>query len=233
MTFHQIFYNNYKGYISFDFKRALHLTIADLEHIQKWYPYRITGIGGHGLDFESLSGFRPDTFLFTVLRDPIDRYLSFYHHLKANHELAISLDDFLNYPVHFNFQTNAISPSGSVEEAKQVIDRFDLVGIFEQMDKTHQLLEGLLNIDCNQRKLNQTNQRRVYLHELTREQQQKCHDNNAKDMALYQHALKKFKQLNPQDTTVRRTSSISRTLAQIKRKLSILYVNKVLLRRYQ
>lgn len=138
-------------------------SIAQLEAMDAAERAKIRMLIGHmGYGLHELLA--PPTTYFTILREPIDRVISFYHFVKrtGGHYLHgtvlqdnIGLDDFVKNKMTLmtdNFQVRLISgvwdkypygecPRAALEQAKQILqNNFTVVGLTEEFDKTLILL---------------------------------------------------------------------------------------------
>ncbi|MCP4423323.1 MAG: sulfotransferase family 2 domain-containing protein [Chloroflexi bacterium] len=125
----------------------------------------LTGHMGYGLHDQMA----PPTAYFTILREPIERIISFYYFVQRNgahylHDFVlkddVGLDDFVKSRISImtdNFQVRLISgvwdqrPYGecsreALEQAKQnLLTDFAVVGLTEEFDKTLILLKRAFN----------------------------------------------------------------------------------------
>ena len=94
-------------------------------------------IGGHAVrPFSDLEVVAPDIRYVTLLREPVQRYLSQYRYWVRELGKDWSLEQFLEHEPSQDFQTRKIAGSRSVASAIRILqDRFFLVGVAEQFDE--------------------------------------------------------------------------------------------------
>lgn len=77
----------------------------------------------------------------TILRDPINRYISHYEHSLRLTKKTWTFEEFMNIEEHNNFQTRKIAGVVNIDKAKNCLEsKFDVVGIVEQFDSFLALL---------------------------------------------------------------------------------------------
>lgn len=103
-------------------------------------------IAGHEVKpFGNLVITYPGIRFITLLRDPVQRYISQYHYNTEKLGSNLSFDDFLKTKRSFNKQTRAIAGSEDLVTAKDILNRFFfLVGIVEEFDEFLILLKKKL-----------------------------------------------------------------------------------------
>ena len=82
-----------------------------------------------------------------------------------------------------------------LELAKQRLDAFDFVGIFEEMDRSLQILKLELGLNAPMPKRNQSSG--LLAVDLTNEQEARLAEINVLDKELYSYALEKFRAYTP------------------------------------
>ena len=94
-------------------------------------------IGGHAVKpFSDLRKVFPQVRYFTLLRDPIRRYLSLYQYWLERLGKKLSFQSFLDVEGLFNFQTKKIAGTDNLHLAKKTLSKdFFLVGIVESFDE--------------------------------------------------------------------------------------------------
>lgn len=152
-TLHHILRNNYLTFLTLSPSLWTNdpstvLTAADLSRLLRWLPIT-KGIGGHNtrtyLDYETVTH-RPLRY-FTLLRDPIDRYISHFLYQVHAKRIAWSLDSFLSEPRFTNFMTTRIAGSPDISRAKQFLaDHFSFVGLADQFDESLLLMRRMLDL---------------------------------------------------------------------------------------
>ncbi len=93
-------------------------------------------ISGHSVkSYSDLRNIIPNIRYVTVLRDPVNRYISQYQYWVEQRGQSIDFDQFLNDPSTHNFQIKKIVNSEDLEHAKEVLTKeFFHVGIVEEFD---------------------------------------------------------------------------------------------------
>lgn len=231
-TLQQVLFNNRKGYVAFDYTNGERLTPTLLQTLQKRYPFKISGIGGHQLDCtQKNSFFGDDQFTFTVLRDPLDRYISFYNHLITKQGYDFTFDFYLTGEPQRNFQTKAIAKEENAEKAIAILqENFDFVGLFESMQETTERLGSMLNLDTNQKSLNHSKVKAITKADLTDEQMKLALANNQEDYKVYAFAKQRFESLPDYTPSHIQVSSFRKVIGWVLKKLSLAYVNRLVLK---
>ena len=140
-------------------------TSKDFRIALKINPF-LKSISGHAIfPFVSLSSVKPELKYITLLRDPVQRYISRYYYLKHKFYPKLTFEQFLNDESTFNFQTKKIAGTEDIETAKTIIiKKFFLVGITEEFDTFLLFLKKKLNSNFNPgyKKQNTANQSTHY-----------------------------------------------------------------------
>ena len=112
------------------------LTARDLTIYFRINPF-VNCIGGHAIRAcSNLHDVVPTIRYITLLRDPVDRYLSQYRYWVEKLDKNITFDKFMDHRPAWNFQVKKIAGADNLEEAKRLInDRFLLVGTVERFDE--------------------------------------------------------------------------------------------------
>jgi hypothetical protein len=228
-TLHQILYNNRKGYAAVDYKNGKRLTPALLQRFQKLYPAPITGVGGHHIDCTGRrSFFAEEQFTFTFVREPLARYISFYNHLTIKQGYKVTIDEFLAGESQYQFQTQVIGHTMRAEDAIRVLDsNFDLVGVVEQMEKSLALLSHALNLDVEQKSLNQTGEAGMKVSDLTATQLEQAKANNVEDYKVYDYALKRLHTLTHTQPNAPKVSNTRKKAGVLLKKLSLWWASVI------
>ncbi|MBA3562413.1 MAG: sulfotransferase family 2 domain-containing protein [Gammaproteobacteria bacterium] len=111
-------------------------TAADLARCLKLNPF-LRSIGGHAVkphsDLEILA---PGIRYITLLRDPVERYLSQFRYWNRVFGKGWDFERFLRQVPSQNFQTRKLAGSPDLELAKDMLaERFFLVGLAEKFDE--------------------------------------------------------------------------------------------------
>jgi len=94
----------------------------------------VRSIAGHSVTpFSDLERVIPHVKYITLMREPIDRYVSHYQHQVERMGSSWTFEDFLEQDFTFNFQTMKIAGAPDIDKAKQILRKnFFLVGIVEE-----------------------------------------------------------------------------------------------------
>lgn len=127
------------------------LTAQDVKHAKRVYP-NVSGFCGHRVRcFSGMGDAMPELRYFTVMRDPIARFLSHFHHYHRGRTDACTVEklkQFASDPDYRNVQTRWLSGTENVEDAIRVIDdRIDVVGLTERFDESALLIGSWLGLD--------------------------------------------------------------------------------------
>ena len=107
---------------------------SDMSRLLKLRPSTLS-ISGHSLHYQELLHSECDIDYYTILRDPIKRYVSDYRHLGKNFLLKgdTSFEKWLDLESRHNFQTRRIAGSDNPALAKHLLtNNFSVVGILEE-----------------------------------------------------------------------------------------------------
>ena len=126
-------------------KSGKQFTARDLDISRRLLP-GVRCIGGHAVrpfvDLES-SGVRVK--YITILRRPVDRYLSQYKYWTDRMGNRLTFEQFLDHEPAWNFQTRKIAGCEDIELAKKLLDeKFCLVGTVERFNEFLFLLKKRL-----------------------------------------------------------------------------------------
>jgi hypothetical protein len=249
ITLHNLFHRLYRGYVSPhpDKRFGNPWTAKHVQVLQEMLPFKITGIGGHRmrafLDYESVIGER--VFYFTMMRNPVDRYLSHLNWQKNLMNMGWTIESFTSTPYNDNWQAFRIAGERNLDKAKEIMARnFGLIGMIEKYDESMVLLKAAMgdpSADFRYQEANIKNygDQVIRFDQLSQEMQEKVIANNAIDIELYRF-LKD--ELYPQyvrrfsadlDTEVDAYRKANRhyqypAWALIKRKVSNVYLSKLI-----
>ncbi|MCA9164347.1 MAG: sulfotransferase family 2 domain-containing protein, partial [Planctomycetales bacterium] len=126
------------------------VTEQDLQFARRVYP-RLESICGHRLVCSSnLETSFPTIRYFTFLRDPVERFISHFHHFHRGRTEACCEEDVLAYarqPAHRNVQTRWICGEEDAHLAIHTLEtRIRRVGIKEEYAKSLMLLRHWLKL---------------------------------------------------------------------------------------
>lgn len=237
ITLHNILHNSFLGYISPRPNYGKYFTLCDLNKLQKVYPFKITGIGGHRIN--ASESYHSDQFLFTFLRNPVDRYLSHLNYQINKMGINWNIEKFLENPNFNNFQTYRVSNTRDLDKAINIINkRFSFIGLMEEYDSSLIYLGKFLETpifrkNYIKRNVSKTQDRIYIFNNLEDKIKDRIIENNKIDIALYDYVKKniyskykvKYENLNFKDETIE-SSIIESKLSYLKRKLSTFYIGR-------
>lgn len=235
ITLNNILHQSLPGYVTPRPDYGSRFEKVHLDRLQKWYPLKIQGIGGHRID--PTVGYRTDQFTFTFIRKPIDRYLSHLHYQIYKMGIDWKLEDYLNNPYFNNFQTYRIAGQTDLQKAKQVMDKhLDFIGLVEHFNQSLGLLKvqlpGLdLKMDYQKSNVTLPQNKRFVFEELSKKYQDQIVANNQLDIELYELVQSKWLELLKKHTSVLPEVDQNRPFpreAKLKRKISNFYVGRLI-----
>lgn len=146
----------------------------------------LSGFSGHYLrpwyDY-SYNGQNP--LQVTFLREPTARYVSQFHYSKKALNFERDWDGFIQLEQHHNLICKRFSRENCVEEAIEVLSKFEMVGVLEHLQKSLKLMAERLQVghwDLNCPFRNQGNQK-DYDSKLLEE----ARELNRNDCLIYKH----------------------------------------------
>jgi hypothetical protein len=106
---------------------------SDMENILRINPF-VKSISGHSITPSSdLRGAYPNITYITLLRDPVERYISHYRYWVDVMGYEGNMQNFMASKKHWNFQVKKIAGVEDIGIAKDAIDKeFLLVGLMEE-----------------------------------------------------------------------------------------------------
>lgn len=164
----------------------------DLNILLKINPF-LKSIAGHSLlpHGDLLKSAKRIKFI-TLLRDPVERYISQYLYNVSMNNYGHSFDDFLNDPDSFNKQTRTISGSDNLFQAKTILkEHYFLVGTVEEFDNFLFILQRKLlpqGFNTYYRKINVARKQspiRINIQNKFNKYYDKIKDRNSLDIELY------------------------------------------------
>lgn len=170
---------------------------------KKW-PLRDFSNGGH-----SIKRSERFEYQFTVLRDPVDRYISHYNWRTQVMGHAWTLEDFFSIERFRNFQWKKLSYYTGSEDIESVLAAFSLVGIFEEIEMTLGFLCRDLGITPE---LYQENRKTYDLSirrsDLSDRQLSAAIENNRFDVQIYEQALSRLIKLGSPNVSIVKTGRV-------------------------
>ncbi len=174
-------------------KEAVLFGADDMRALLKLRP-SVKSIAGHSVRIHSgLESVVERVSYYTILRDPVARYISDYQHFVDLLDFPDDFERWLDFEARHNFQTRAIAGSDDLEAAKTILrSRFDLVGLVEEYGEFLEQLSLLspscgLSLECEVR--NSAEQRKSHRKPLPLDQfREQIIENNRMDLALYEDA---------------------------------------------
>ena len=134
----------------------------------------------------------------TILRDPIERYLSNYYFQKDVMGMGWNFESYLEEKRFHNFMVKKLTGTNDLKRAKQIIDDFFFVGFVEEFDRSLILLKDRLetpfNINYKKRRVNSNKKHDKYAKGLNPEQLNSVKEKNKLDMELYNYAYNNFEE---------------------------------------
>ncbi len=193
ITLHALLHRLFWGYVSPSPAFGEHFTARDLKRLHRFWPFALSGIGGHRMgawqDYESAVG-RP-VFCFTFLRDPLQRYLSHLNwqlHVKKRFDRP---EDFIHSGYFDDFQTYRIAGERNFAKARRLLrERFAFVGLLEDYDRSLLLWRAALgrpDLDLRYQRENVKDygSSGFVFEDLPERLRRKVLEKNARDMDLY------------------------------------------------
>ena len=166
-------------------------TASDLNIARKMVP-RLRCISGHAVKpFSDLESCGIDIKYITLMRKPVDRYISQFKYWTDKLGKKLTFEQFLAHEKSWNFQTKKISGSEDVELAKSILaERFLLVGTVERFEEFLFLLRKRLEptpFDARHRRKN-LSRRNAQSGEFYQKYAVEIEARNTLDQALYDFA---------------------------------------------
>jgi hypothetical protein len=169
-------------------------TAEDLRTCLRINPF-LRCIGGHAVKpFADLERIVADIRYVTLLRDPVQRYLSQYRYWTTALRMNWTFERFLDHEPSHNFQTRKLAGSDDVAEAKRILaERLFVAGVAERFDEFLVTLQGRLRpseFDATyvRRNVASIDSRSPASEHLER-YSDRIRSNNALDLELYRHVV--------------------------------------------
>jgi hypothetical protein len=132
-----------------DLQTLCHNAVADrrdIDFAQKIFFFGFNSIAGHSLQ-PWVDDLPAELTYFTMLRDPLQRCLSHYQHVKRARMKSgrdITFEEFMCNENYTDRQVRHIAGTADIEKAKQLLkNRFFFVGLMERFDESMLILEKL------------------------------------------------------------------------------------------
>jgi hypothetical protein len=127
------------------------LTAKDVNTAKRVYP-NVSGFCGHRVScFSGMSDAIPELRYFTIIREPLTRFISHFHHYHLGRTDSCTIEDlkeFASHPDYRNTQTRWLCGSENAEDAIRMIDtRIDVVGVTERLDESVLMIGRWLGLD--------------------------------------------------------------------------------------
>ena len=155
----------------------------------------LAAFGGHAVrPIGDLPQFFPNVRFITVLRDPVERFLSQYHYGYNKLNRKISFEAFLDNPCNHDFQTKKLCDNESLESAKfNLKEKFVAVGLAEEFNSFLLLLKRECpNLEVEHEMRNQGTRKSVNEDPLFAKHGHEIMAANAKDIALIDYIKKEI-----------------------------------------
>lgn len=147
-------------------------------------------LGGHSVSPAHLAYDEKKILFFTVLRDPVRRYVSQFRYLVAINRLPNDFEKFLKDSSYHDFQTKKIAGTADVEKAKMLLGHMLEVGIVEDFDdfliRLKHSLSPYLDFDPSFN-IKNTNTKISNDQQIISQYKDVICENNAQDQELYRH----------------------------------------------
>ena len=120
-------------------RRGMRFTPEDLEHVRRLRP-SVKSLAGHSIRLDARLHEHAPVRYFTLLRDPVKRYLSDFEHLGKRfllkdhvHEGDDCFERWLDMTERHDFQSKAIASTADANRACELLDsHFAVVGTVEE-----------------------------------------------------------------------------------------------------
>lgn len=188
------------------------LTQSQFEKIMFYNP---SGIGGHSI--RPYLEFLPETKRITFMRNPVNRYISQFNHLKETGWVS-TIDEFLKNEFYYDFITKKIAGKNDYNLADKILTSFDFIGDTDEYNKSLNYLQDVLNVKLygSVEHKNMRNHKSDYLKysNLSTVQRLKVEENNQNDIELYEKFIIKSSTIKhySDDVILRKPSKIRRKI---------------------
>jgi hypothetical protein len=208
---------------------SMNFSQQDLIDLQKVAPFVRSISSGHSMrpyiDYDPINDSK--LIFYTILRNPIQRYISDFKHFADLTNFPKDFDAWLGFEERKNFIVKSISGSEDVESAKRIINsKFALVGILEEYELFKDGLAKLLGVtEIRDLRINtNTSAQRGgnYKNIFFEKHMEKIIENNALDIELYEYIkddIERFsrpkKNKQPEQQHIRNIKTINEFLYRI------------------
>jgi hypothetical protein len=223
------------GYVSPSPRWGETMQAPDLKTIQKFYPRKIKGVGGHRM--VASESYSNNQFVFSFVREPIARLLSHLNWQIHKMDIAHSFESFVSKPYFQNFQTYRLTRSRDYQTAKEIIRKhYSFVGISEKFDLSINLLSlklfgevGKLNYQrLNETKLQDKTYKPSLLSDSRLKQLQKLNQTDIDVYKLVQEQFLSFKEIDEQVHNYNPSSMHIPFRTIVMRKISNYYIGHII-----
>jgi len=134
-----MFHKLLKGYLTPHPYYGPYITKEAFDFLCKFYPVKVNGLGGHRVD--PRVDYFGNQFLFSMIRDPLDRFISHYNWQVNIMNKERTIEEFLEVEYFLNFQTFRLTGYRDIERAREIIEtRYDFIGLLEDFSYSMSIL---------------------------------------------------------------------------------------------
>lgn len=177
---------------------------VDLKLLLMFNPF-LQALAGHSIvPHSDLLDHRPDIRFITVLREPIERYISHYQYWVQSLNRQISFEDFLSLEDLKDFQTKKIAGSPDLPTAKKILkENIFLAGVLEEFDEFLMVLKKKLapqqfDIGYERKNVAKSNHIKNQIYAEFNHHREQIEKNNRFDLELYDYIKKELFQKEKQ-----------------------------------
>jgi hypothetical protein len=134
---------------------------------------------------------------YTILRNPIDRYLSHYQHHVEQMGSTQCFEDWLREPIQKNWQTQLLAGEQDLLAARQILaSRYRCVALLERFDESLLMIRDRLGLGCldlrygRPRNVARSNSLKQMIQEKLEKHRDQVMENNRLDLELYDFAAR-------------------------------------------
>ena len=232
ITIHNMLHHFVNGYITPKPDYGPYFESTHLEKVQKLYPSKIIGVGGHRIN--PINTYFQNQYQFSFVREPISRYLSHLNWQISMMEIDWDLESFMSDSYFNNFQTFRLTGTRDLKRAKNIILRnFDFIGIMEDFSNSVGIVSNDLFGDLNYlsyEKMNKTKEtnKKYTIDEISDQLKSNIIALNSVDIEIYNwikaQYFDRLSQLKIEK--ISNSNLFSPGKSKLKRKLSNLYIGR-------